>query len=204
MPRSRHRSTERCCAALADVVDDATDAFESFDYARALERSERFFWSFCDDYLELVKQRVYGVDGDVGAASARRALELALSTLLRLFAPHLPFVTEEVWSWWQDGSIHRSAWPDSATLRDAAPDGAPIVYEAAAAVLGAIRKEKTTRQKSLRTEVQLAVIRDAGDRLEALRAAIDDVKQAGRVHDYELVPSDSLSVEVKLADTDDV
>ncbi len=77
--------------ALADLVDDATAAFESFDYARCLERTERFFWSFCDDYVELVKSRAYG-DADADAATVRSAavtLRIALSTLLRLFAPVL-------------------------------------------------------------------------------------------------------------------
>ena len=100
-------------ARLADVVDEATAAFDDYDYARALERTETFFWSFCDDYLELVKGRAYG-DGPrrptrPGPPLGARPVDPAAP----LFAPFLPFVTEEVWSWWQEGSVHRSPWPDA-------------------------------------------------------------------------------------------
>src|SRR5205085_10108453 len=140
---------------LAHLVDDATAAFDDYDYARALERTEAFFWSFCDDYLELVKGRAYGTQGDEGAASANRALTLALSTLLRLFAPILPYVTEEVWSWWQDGSVHRASWPEAAQVPT---EGEPLVLQVAADVLAEVRKAKTEAKKSLRAEVTSATV----------------------------------------------
>jgi valyl-tRNA synthetase len=188
-------------AGLAALVDDATAAFDGYDYARALERAESFFWKFCDDYLELVKGRAYGGQGEAGAASANRALTLALSTLLRLFAPFLPFVTEEVWSWWQDGSVHRAPWPDATELRaPAGPEADPLVLDVAAAVLGEIRKAKTTAKASMRAEVARAVVRDTPARLAALAATAADVRDAGRVAELVTEEAGSFSVEVELAD----
>jgi len=196
-------------AALGDVVDESTLAFDRFDYARALERTETAFWSFCDDYLELVKNRAYGAAGEAGQASARTALGLALQTQLKLFAPILPFVTEEVWSWWQEGSIHRSAWPDAAALRVAAagpdvdaadgddPDAS--VLTVAAEVLGAVRKAKSEARRSMRTEVVRATVTDTPDRLALLALAADDVRSAGRVAELVTVEGDALAVAVELA-----
>jgi valyl-tRNA synthetase len=187
---------------LCDVVTDATSAFASYDYSRALDVTERFFWGFCDNYLELVKQRAYGANGHAGAESARRTLDLALSALLRLFAPHLPFVTEEVWSWWQDGSIHTAQWPDATALRGEAGETDRRVYTVAAQVLGEIRKAKTQHEKSMRAEVDRAIVRDTAERLGALEAALADVCQAGRAHAVDTLEADEFAVEVELAESD--
>jgi valyl-tRNA synthetase len=188
---------------LADLVEEATSTFDRFDYARALERTEAFFWSFCDDYLELVKNRAYGSSpaGDAGAASAQAALARALSALLRLFAPFLPFVTEEVWSWWQDGTIHRSPWPTVAELGDG---GDPLVLSVAADVLAELRKAKSEAKRSMRTEVRHVVVTDTADRLAALRLAEADLRGAGVIADLELVEGSGLSVRVELGPPDDV
>jgi valyl-tRNA synthetase len=158
-------------AGLAHLVDECTRAFDAFDYARAMERAEGWFWSFCDDYLELVKGRAY-----TGDASAAAALQVALETVLKLFAPFLPFATEEVWSWWRPGSIHRSSWPEPPAV-----DGDPAVLAAAAWALGEIRRAKTEAKRSMRAEVASVAITDSAERIAALEAALDDVREAGRV-----------------------
>ena len=188
---------------LADLVDEATTAFEAYDYARALERTETFFWAFCDDHLELVKGRAYGARGEEAAASAQASLDLALATLLKLFAPFLPFVTEEVWSWWQEGSIHRSSWPDAAELRAVAGDTDPLLPSVAGEVLAEVRKAKTEAKRSLRTDVEKAVVRDTAERLNTLQVALDDVKEAGRIVVLETEPAAALSVDVVLAAPED-
>ena len=170
----------------------------SYDYARALDVTEQFFWAFCDDYLELVKQRAYGAQGDEEATSARAALRTALAALHRLFAPHIPFVAEEVWSWWRDGVVHRAAWPNVEELEVATTS--TDTYEAASAVLGEIRKAKSTAQRSMRTEVARLVVRAPQAELDALALAVDDVNDAGRVvGDVELIAADELAVDVELA-----
>ncbi|MGQ0615882.1 MAG: valine--tRNA ligase [Acidimicrobiia bacterium] len=187
-------------ASLADTVEAATEAFESYDYTKALERIEGFFWSFCDDYLELVKGRSYGAAGDSAQGSAQAALRAALDTLLRLFAPFLPFVTEEVWSWWQPGSVHRSPWPDTTVLRSHAGDADPAVGHMAASVLAEVRKAKTTAKRSLRADVERVLVRGDDAQLAALALAGDDLREAGRIAFIDTSPAEEFSVKVVLAD----
>ncbi|MEV4169631.1 valine--tRNA ligase [Nonomuraea sp. NPDC049709] len=175
--------------ALSDAVREATEAFEAYDHTRAIEAVERFFWAFCDDYLELVKARAY--ESGAASASAHAALRQALDTLLRLFAPFLPFVTEEVWSWWRDGSVHRAAWP--LTERG---EGDPAVLAVASEVLGQVRKAKSEAKQSMRAEVSRLTVW-APD-VELVRQAQDDLCAAGNVEEFVLDYGDELKVEVHL------
>ncbi|ROS28045.1 valine--tRNA ligase [Cellulomonas sp. PhB150] len=165
-------------AGLADVVDRATASLEAYDHTRALELSETFFWTFCDDYLELVKDRAYG-EGP-GADSARAALGIALDTLLRLFAPVLPFATEEVWSWWREGSVHRAAWPVAEPLRAAAADADAALVGAAGSALAALRKVKSEAKVSMRTEILAVTLDVPAAARGAVELALDDIRAAGR------------------------
>ena len=184
-------------AGLAQVITEATTAFNAFDYARALERTESFFWSFCDNYVELAKTRAYRDDQSADSASARATLAVTLSTLQRLLAPVLPFVAEEAWRWWHSDSVHRAAWPTVAAL-GAAP-AATGVYAAVNEVIEALRREKSTAKVSQRKEVSELVINAPGDFLELVQQAESDIVDAGAVLAIVYVEASELSIAVTLA-----
>ncbi len=171
-------------ATLDRVIVDATRAFEAYDHARALEITESFFWTFCDDYLELVKERAYD-RSDAGQASAALALRLALSSLLRLLAPVLAFAAEEAWSWFEEGSVHTAPWPEASGI-----DGDPAVLTAASAALIGIRRAKTEAKASQKTPVSVLTLRADAAMIERLRRAEGDLKAVGRIAELELLDSD--------------
>ena len=189
-----HPLDQDLLAELDRVVAVATKAFDEFDHARALEATEKFFWSFCDDYLELVKERAYGAADADGQASAVRTLRESVDVMLRLFAPFIPFATEEVWSWTHSDSVHTAAWP---TTRGAgAPTGLlPLVSEA----LIVIRRAKTDAKASQKTDVVSATI--AGPAL--LRLALDDLAAVGRIGTVQFMDAATVSVtDIVLAEVD--
>ncbi|MFE6994491.1 valine--tRNA ligase [Microbacterium sp. NPDC057659] len=174
--------------ALDQVVQGATAAYENYDQAKALEITEAFFWTFCDDYLELVKERAYD-QTNVGQASAALALRLALSTLLRLLAPIVSFATEEAWSWFEEGSIHTAAWPEPLGT-----DGDASVLATASEALIGIRRAKTEAKASQKTPVASATIAAPAAKVAALEAAADDLRAVGRIAELSFTEADELAV----------
>ncbi len=181
-------------ARLDAVITEATNAFEGFDYARALERTESFFWWFCDDYVELVKGRAYATRGDEAAASARVALRTALSTIQRMLAPTLPYASEEAWSWWHDTSVHVAEWPHPTS-----GDGDPKLLDAPLEVLSRVRRTKTEHKVSQRAEVARCVVGAPSDALAALESAREDLVEAASILQLELGPADEFQCEIELA-----
>jgi valyl-tRNA synthetase len=173
---------------LARLVREATTDLEAYDYARVLAKTESAFWFFCDNYLELVKARRYGDLGAAGAASASSAMVAALSTFVRLLAPFLPFVTEEVWSWWQDGSVHHAPWPAEAELLDAIgqeDDAAVAALMYGTEILSAVRKAKSERKVPLKTGVNRVLVTDIPERLEQIPLFEQDLRAAGFIRHLE-------------------
>ena len=165
-------------AQLREVVTRASAGFESWDYSRSLDATESFFWTFCDHYLELVKDRAYGSRGAAEAASARATLRIVLDVVLRLLAPLMPYVTEEVWSWTHDSSIHRASWPE---VEQIPAGGDPGVLTSVSAALAAVRKAKSEAKVGMRTEVTAMTIAAPEGVLAQIRSAEPDLRAAGRV-----------------------
>jgi valyl-tRNA synthetase len=189
---------------LAALVTDTTADLEEYNYTRALERIEQFFWDFCDNYLELVKSRRYGDLGPHGAGSANAAMVVTLQTLLRLFAPFLPYVTEEVWSWWKQGSVHRATWPTAAEVLAAIDGSGDVAGENALAIaswaLGEIRRTKSEAKKPLRTPVvDFHVTAPAAD-LACFEAARADVAASGFVQHVRTSEGEPRSATIELGE----
>jgi valyl-tRNA synthetase len=187
-------------ATLRAVVADATAAFEGYDHARALERTESFFWTFCDDYLELVKERAYD-PSHPGQASAVAALREALSILLRLFAPFIPFAADESWSWWNDGSVHAAAWP---TTDELTAEGDPELLVLTGQALTSIRRAKTDAKASQKATLNEATLTGTPDQIALVALAEGDLKAVGRIVKLSFTPADELTVTgVEFAPIDD-
>ncbi|WP_053385888.1 valine--tRNA ligase [Leucobacter japonicus] len=187
-------------AGLATVIDDATRAFENYDHARALELTESYFWTFCDDYLELVKERAHNGSGQT-QASAVTALRTSLSVFVRLLAPFLPYATEEVWSWFGEGSVHQAAWPVAAEATDLAGEGADagLLGLVGGALVG-IRGAKTAAKASQKTPVSVALIQAPAADLPRLESASVDLAAVGRIAELQLVASGDDASGVVVAD----
>ena len=202
---------------LAYLVEEATAAFEKYEYARALQIAESFFWSFTDDFVELIKDRAYGARGETEQASVLAALATTLDALLRLFAPFLPFVTEEIWSWWRAGSVHRASWPQALpvlegalladysannptagisaqwVLADVNPDqieNLKQILPDVAEALGRLRKEKSDRKVKQRAEVKTAQVNAPAQKLGRITLGLDDLKAAANAHELVFVESE--------------
>jgi valyl-tRNA synthetase len=187
-------------SGLAPLVKEATARLEDeYDYAWVLQKTESFFWDFCDNYLELVKSRRYGDFGDGPAGSANSAMGTALSILQRLFAPYLPFVADEVWSWWRQGSVHAASWPtEGEILQELGTPNAEALalYARTKEVLAAIRKRKSEQGLSAGAQLDRVLVRNTEGLDVILRDVLQDLTTAVRADVIEFVPHAEFSVEI--------
>ena len=176
---------------LRSLVARSRANFEKMDYGSALSEIERFFWAdFTDVYLELVKTRAYNESEGSGRGSALAALRTALSVLLRLFAPFLPYITEEVWSWSfaeETGkkSVHVASYPDEAEL-NSKPSSNATLFDVVANSRSKVNQKKTEEQKSVGAEVASIVIQGNQSTISLLELAKSDFQAACKIANLEL------------------
>jgi valyl-tRNA synthetase len=192
-------------AKLAALADRCTEYFEVYNYAHALQETESFFWThFTDTYLELAKVRARAyADGASGAdavasGSAVASLRLGLSVLLRLLAPVLPYIAEEVWSWsfaQETGhrSIHVAPWPGAADFEHVAPPADAGSFDLAVAAHAAINKAKADAEVSMGREVEHLVLHANAGTLERLEPVLADVLAAARCSEIEKAEQSDLA-----------
>ena len=174
---------------LKRVVIKANELFKTMDYGLALSEIEKFFWhDFTDEYLELVKQRAYNDDDPKGKNSAISTLHFSLSVLLRLLAPFLPYVTEEVWSWSfaansAEKSIHKAAYPQESEFDDIEAPASENSFTAAVNCRGKVNQKKTEESKSVGSAVSSVTIACNEKTLSLLTLLMDDFKSTTRVVD---------------------
>lgn len=176
-------------SGLKETVQSVTKAFDQFDYALALQLTEESFWDFCDNYLELVKKRAYGPWASKETRSALATLSLTLSTYNRLFAPHLPFTTEALWSELygeRRGSVHTSSWPsvteyhlNKSSLTDRRG------YEEICKVVRAVRSFKSTNNLRLGAPIEHLIIKANPKWMPFITSASTDIAACCVVPDPE-------------------
>jgi valyl-tRNA synthetase len=180
---------------LQHAEERATKAQDAFEFGDSMKATEEFFWGdFCDNYLELSKGRLYGdavldqVHPELDAAalklSAQAALFIALSVVLRMFAPVLPHITEECWSWyhaqWSYGrSIHEQPWPTYD--RHVADKSDEVAGQLLVEILATVRKWKSQNNISIKKPVAELIIYNCGDAeqpltLESIAAILGDLR----------------------------
>ena len=181
-----HEIDKGLLASLAQVIEKSSEALERYDHTRALELAESFFWTFTDDYLESVKDRAYVGDDDA-KSSAVITLRITLATLNRLFAPFIPFAAEEMWSWWQQGSVHQAQWP---TVEELGQTGDAHYLEVLTKALAVIRKSKSDQKLSMKAEIESATLLvPSGDEAYA-KELVEDLKLVGRIVNLEIAEGD--------------
>ena len=157
---------------LNSLVKFCTDNFNVYEYSKVKMEVEKFFWqSFCDNYMEIVKNRIYNSTGDK-KLSAQYTLYYSLLTILKLIAPIMPFVTEEVYQEFfkkneKAKSIHISSWPEF--KKENVSDELDVFYE----ILTKIRQEKSKAQKSMKAEITITLEKEKEDKIKEM---IEDLK----------------------------
>jgi valyl-tRNA synthetase len=185
-------------AELRPLIERATASFDEFDYAQALMLIEEFFWGdFCDNYLEIAKPRSYDEGVTEGRLSAASTLRLLHRALVRMFAPYLPYLCEEIWHWrysedeGMNNSVHRSPWPSLDEIAAVPAPMNPLTHDATAALLASVRKAKAAANLSMKAPVKKVTVTGKPEALDAVKATLDDVRRMLQIEEVEMAEGEA-------------
>ena len=165
-----------------NYLEKITESLNKYQFAEALNLTEDFFWNyFTDNYIELVKNRRFN-GSSVDSLSASTTLILILENVLKLFAPFVPMITDEIWlTMYPDKkSIHLQRWPQKIDVD--LNNISSHEFEVAKESIASIRKEKTSNEIGLGKEVEKITITVNKEKIEALNQVLGDVQDAARAN----------------------
>jgi valyl-tRNA synthetase len=152
-----------------------TNHFKNYEYQKAKQELEKLFWNdFCDNYLEIIKNRIYNKEGDE-KISAQHTLYNSFLNILKLFAPIVPFITEEIYQEFflknpirisnkkLEKSIHISKWPIS--KKDKLENNKLEIF---CDILTKVRQAKSEAKKSMKSQIELTIREEKYNLLEEL------------------------------------
>ena len=194
VPKKLNATDRWLLSKLNNLIKTCTDSFEVYEYSRVKANTELFFWkTFCDNYLEIVKDRLYNPDrrGKENRLSGQYTLNYTLITILKLFAPIMPFITEEIYQNYykknlKKSSIHLLEWPESnkKLIDNKIEELGDKVVEA----ISYVRKEKAMKGKSLKEPVKILILS------KDLKEFEDDIKAVTQADKIEYGKETKLSL----------
>ena len=191
---------------MGETYKKVSEFLENFKYDSALRLVEKTFWSFCDNYIELVKARTYQLKGEPGGISGALTLDCSLYLFLKMFAPFLPYITEEVWSWRYKGesdSIHLSPWEKGSSLTDQV--SLPFIQKkdlkktedtiqqseeflgVVFSILEQVRNQKASQRKSLSSPVENLILKGNFQQIEWFHFCKEDILRAGHIQNIHTI-----------------
>ena len=181
---------------LSKIIKTSTESFKKYEYARTKAEVENFFWhSFCDNYLEIVKDRLYNPDkrGKEARVSAQFSLYNSLLAILKMMAPVMPFITEEIYHMHYAQkeklkSIHNSKWPDLKMVDEKSEKLGDVLVSA----VQNVRKTKAERNMSLKVPVKKLMIKAKITKSDFEKIK-DDLSGATKAEDIEFEALDEKS-----------
>jgi valyl-tRNA synthetase len=187
---------------LNKLIKESTESFESYEYSKSKSETDKFFWQiFCDQYLEIVKDRLYNPDirGTQARVSGQNALYHALLNILKLTAPITPHITEEIYQLFfankeEIKSVHKSLWPKFS--QDLVDDKSELAGDLGIDIINTVRKYKSENQLSLKEEInEIVLISKEDEFLEMVKSIENDLKAVLKVKNILFEGKTSLETE---------